>query len=306
MIFDKKIKLFTFIMVLLCINVKAQQDPMYTHYMYNTLAINPAYAGSRDALSLTALGRFQWVGMTGAPMSQTFQAHSPIYGGLCAGLSINNDRIGPVSNTNLNFDLAYHFRFGQHSRLALGMRYSFSVFNNFLNNLITDQPSDPTFANNYNITFGNVGAGIYYQHTKFYVGFSIPNIIEHRINNVSGIPTENRHYYVIAGSYLKVARTVDLKPTGLLKIVQGAPVQVDLTLEAIFSKKLSVGVFGRLFDGAGILLGYNIMPNFKIGYSFDWSFTDLMRAGQGGSHELMLRYDLKWGKYSKVNNPRYF
>ena len=306
MIFDKKIKLFSLMMMLFCINVKAQQDPMYTHYMYNTLAINPAYAGSRDALSITGLGRFQWAGLTGAPMTQTFQAHTPIYGGLCAGLSFGHDRIGPIENTNVNFDLAYHFRFGQHSRLAFGLRYSGSIYNSFLNNLITDQPNDPIFSQNYNITFGNVGAGVYYQHTKFYVGFSIPNIVEHRINNTSGVPTEKRHYYIIAGSYFQVGRTIGLKPTGLVKITQNTPVQVDLSLEAIFSKKVSVGVFGRLFDGAGVLLGYNIMPNFRIGYSFDWSFTDMMRAGQGGSHEIMLRYDLRWGKYSKVNNPRYF
>jgi type IX secretion system PorP/SprF family membrane protein len=274
--------------------------------MYNTLAVNPAYAGSRDALSIMGLGRFQWVGLNGAPISQNFQAHTPIYAGLCGGVSFGNDKIGPVSNTNLNFDLAYHFRFGHHSRLAFGMRYAVSFFNNRLSTLNTEDPNDPTFASNYNISFGNVGAGVYYQHAKFYVGFSIPNIIEHRVNNPYGLATEKRHYYIIAGSYLKVANTVDLKPTGLVKIVQGAPVQVDLTLEAIFSKKFSVGLFGRLFDGAGVLLGYNIMPNLKVGYSFDFPFTQLMGAGQYGSHEVMLRYDLSWGKYNKVNNPRYF
>jgi type IX secretion system PorP/SprF family membrane protein len=286
--------------------LSAQQDPMYTHYMYNTLIVNPAYAGSRDALSVTGLGRFQWVGLNGAPMSQTIQVHSPIFAGLCGGISMKNDRIGPVNNTNLNIDLAYQFRFAQHSRLSIGMRYSVDFFNNFLNNLNPETPNDPVFANNYNITLGNVGAGIYYQHTKFYLGFSIPNIIEHDLNNTSGLATERRHYFAIAGAYFKVSRTVDLKPTGLVKIVAQAPVQLDLTLEAIFQKKVSVGVHGRLFDGAGILLGYNIMPNFRIGYAFDWSFTQMMNAGQYGSHEVMLRYDLSWGRFAKVNNPRYF
>lgn len=286
--------------------LSAQQDPMYTHYMYNTLAINPAYAGSRDALSIMGLGRFQWVGLNGAPMSQTFQVHTPIFGGLAAGISLGNEKIGPVSNTNINFDLAYHFYFAQHSRLAIGMRYSASFYNNRLAQLNPEDPTDPTFASNYNISLGNVGAGIYYQHTKFYVGFSVPNIIQHDLNNMTGLATERRHYYAIAGGYFKVARTVDLKPTGLVKIVEGAPVQVDLTLEAIFAKKVSAGIHGRLFDGAGVLLGYNIMPNFRIGYSFDWSFTQMMNASQYGSHEIMLRYDLNWGRFAKVNNPRYF
>jgi type IX secretion system PorP/SprF family membrane protein len=298
--------LLAFVLIYNAAAIKAQQDPMYTHYMYNTLAINPAYAGSRDALSIMGLGRFQWVGLNGAPMSQTFQVHTPIWGGLAAGVSLGNESIGPVTNTNINMDLAYHFYFAQHSRLAIGMRYSTSFFNNRLTSLTTENPNDPTFANNYNITLGNVGAGIYYQHTKFYVGFSIPNLVEHNLNNTGGVSTERRHYYAIAGGYFKVARTVDLKPSGLVKIVQGAPVQVDLTLEAIFAKKVSVGVFGRLFDGVGVLLGYNIMPNFRIGYAFDWPITEVMKTNMYGSHEVMLRYDLSWGKYAKVNNPRYF
>lgn len=286
--------------------LNAQQDPMYTHYMYNTLAVNPAYAGSRDALSFFALGRFQWVGLDGAPMSQNFQIHTPIYGGLCAGLSVNNDRIGPTSSTLANLDLAYHFRFGEKSRLAIGMRGTLNWFNNDLMSLTTYEQNDPLFTNNYNVTFGNVGAGIYYQHTRFYLGFSVPNLVEHRLNNVINLSTEKRHYYFIAGGNFKISRTIDLKPTGLLKVVGGAPVMIDLSVEAIFSRKVSVGVFGRMFDGVGLLLGYNIMPNFKIGYSFDFPVTDLARAGQYGSHEIMLRYDLSWGKYAKVNNPRYF
>ena len=307
MIFTKTIKLIIALLFLLSgINLQAQQDPMYTHYMYNTLAINPAYAGSRDAMSILALGRFQWVGMNGAPMTQTFQIHTPIFAGLCGGISLANEKIGPVSTTAINLDLAYRFRFAKQSSLSFGMRYTVGFFNNGLASLNTDQQNDPTFASNYNITYGNVGAGIYYQHTKFYVGFSIPNIIEHRTNNVSGLSNESRHYYIIAGSYFKVNRTIDLKPTGLIKIVGGAPIQVDLTMEAIFLKKYSAGIFARFFDGMGLLLGYNIMPNFRIGYSFDWPFTDIARSGQGGSHEIMLRYDLSWGRYAKVNNPRYF
>ncbi len=306
MILVKKLKTLVLLIISSAAVLNAQQDPMYTHYMYNTLAVNPAYAGSRDALSILALGRFQWVGLDGAPMSQTFQVHSPIYGGLTAGLSVNNDKIGPVSSTTANIDLAYQFHFGEKSRLSIGMRGSLNFFNNQLSTLNLVEQNDPLFASNYNITFGNVGAGIYYQHTKFYVGFSIPNLVEHRLNSQIALSTEKRHYYMIAGGYFKIGRTVDIKPSALVKVVGGAPIQADVSVEFIFQRKVSVGVFGRTFDGVGLLLGYNVMPNFKIGYSFDWPITDLMRAGQYGSHELMMRYDLSWGRYTKVHNPRYF
>jgi type IX secretion system PorP/SprF family membrane protein len=284
--------------------VNAQQDPMYTHYMYNTLSVNPGYAGSRDALSFMGLARFQWVGIQGAPMTQTFQVHSPIFGGLAGGISVTNDKIGPTSSTNLAIDLAYHFKLGRNHRLSIGMKGTVDFFNNNLSALTLDQQSDPDFASNYATVLPNIGAGIYYYHTNFYVGFSIPQIAQHRIN--TGLAEQKRHYFIIAGGYIPIGKTFDLKPTALVKVVEGAPVEADLTIEAVFNKKLSVGAFVRSFDGIGALLSYNIQPNFKIGYSFDWPLTELSRVGQGGSHELMIRYDLKFGKQGKIKSPRYF
>lgn len=286
-------------------DLSAQQEPMYTQYMYNTLAYNPAYAGSRDALSIMGLGRFQWVGISGAPMTQNFQIHSPIYKGLAAGISVSNDMIGPTTSTDLNLDLAYHIKISPSSTLGFGMRGTMNFFTNDLVNLEVQDPGDPQFANNYSVMFGNVGAGVYYRHTNFYVGFSVPNIVEHRVNYASQT-YQRRHYYVIAGGYFPVSRTIDLKPTGLVKFVEGAPVQLDLSFEMVFGKRFSAGVMGRLFDGMGVLLGYDILPNFRVGYAFDYPFTELSGVGSYGSHEVLLRYDLQWGKSPKVFNPRYF
>lgn len=286
------------------IRLSAQQDPMYTHYMYNTLSINPGYAGSRDAMSFLALARFQWVGLDGAPMTQTFQVHSPIYGGLAGGLSFVNDKIGPTSTSQFFIDLAYHFNLGKKHRLAIGIKGGFDFFNNNLTSLTLDQQNDPSFAQNYSNLLPNIGAGIYYHHTNFYVGFSIPKIVEHRIN--SGNAETRRHYFVIAGGYIPVTRNFDLKPTALLKVVEGAPIEGDITLEAVFNKKFSVGAAYRSLDGICGLLGYNPTPNFRIGYSFDWPLSDMSRVNQYGSHEIMLRYDLKFGKMSKIKSPRYF
>lgn len=282
----------------------AQQDPMYTHYMYNTLNVNPGYAGSRDAMSFLGLARFQWVGIDGAPMSQNFQIHSPIFGGLAAGLSLQNDKIGPTSSTDLSIDLAYHFNLGRNHRLSIGMKGTVDFFNNNLNSLILNEQTDPDFANNFASVLPNVGAGIYYYHTNFYAGFSVPNIAQHRIN--TGLAEQKRHYFIIAGGYIPVTKTFDIKPTALVKIVEGSPVQGDFTLELVFNKKFTAGAHVRSFDGIGALLGFDIMPNFRVGYSFDWPLTEISRIGQGGTHEIMLRYDLKWGKLGKIKSPRYF
>jgi type IX secretion system PorP/SprF family membrane protein len=284
--------------------LRAQQDPMYTHYMYNTLSINPAYAGSRDALSILALGRFQWVGLDGAPMTQTFQVHSPIIGGLAGGISLVNDKIGPTNSTQLYVDLAYHFNLGKNHRLGIGIKAGVDFFNNNLSTLITDQPNDPSFAQNISRTLPNAGIGIYYHHTNAYFGFSIPRLIEQSISDNAA--DQKRHYFLIAGGYIPCTRNFGLKPTALVKIVEGAPVQGDFTLEAMFMKKFSVGAMYRSLDGVGALLGWNIRPNFRIGYSFDWPLTELSRSGQYGSHEIMLRYDLKFGRLAKIVSPRYF
>jgi len=296
--------LVAFVFIVQITTLKAQQDPMYTHYMYNTLSVNPGYAGSRDAMSFMGLARFQWVGLSGAPMTQTFQVHSPIYGGLAGGLSVMNDKIGPTSSTNLSLDLAYHFQLGRNHRLSIGMKGTVNFFNNNLAALTLDQQSDPDFASNYSRVLPNIGVGIYYYHTNFYAGFSVPQIAEYRIN--TGLVEQKRHYFIIAGGYIPITKTFDIKPTALVKIVEGAPVQGDFTLEFVFTKRYTIGAHLRSFDGIGALLGFDIKPNFRIGYSFDWPLTELSRVGQGGSHEIMIRYDLSWGKLGKIKSPRYF
>jgi len=272
--------------------------------MYNTLAFNPAYAGSRDAMSFLALGRFQWAGMTGAPMTQNIQIHTPIYGGLNAGISVINDKIGPTNNTNLSLDLNYRFNLGRHHRLAIGIKGGLDFFNNNLSAINTTESNDPLFAQNISRTLPNVGVGIYYDHTNFYLGFSIPKIVEHKLN--SGLGEYKRHYYLIAGGFIPITKNFGLKPTALVKIVEAAPVQGEFTMEALIWQKFSVGAFYRSLDGVGMLLGYNILPNLKMGYSFDWPLTEISRIGQYGSHEIMLRYDLKFGRMSKIKTPRYF
>ncbi len=292
----------------------AQQDAMYTHYMYNTLAINPAYAGSRDALTVTALDRYQWVGFSGAPMTQTLTMHAPIedqHIGL--GLSLLNDKIGPTNNTSLFADFSYIMQVTEKSKLALGLSAGVNIFQASLNTLQLDQQSDPVFQTNINNKVTpNIGFGAYYYMERFYIGVSVPGLIQ---NNLSAITQENgntligveqRNYYLIAGTVINLSDNVALKPTALLKVTQGAPAQADLTGCFIIMKKFLIGAMYRTGDAWGVLVGLDLTDQLHLGYSYDYSYGLSSSLYNSGSHEIMVRYDfLSIGK-KQIHSPRYF
>src|SRR3989344_3830766 len=184
----------------------AQQDPMFTHYMYNTLAVNPAYAGSRDALTITALHRSQWLDFKGAPQSQTLTMHSPIANEhIGLGLSVLNDKIGPSNNTSAYVDFAYRMNLNKKSKLAFGISGGAKIFQAKLNTLNLDQTVDPTFENNIsNRITPNFGFGAYYSRERFYAGISVPNLLQNSYSEISQlngstlIAKEQRHYFFIA------------------------------------------------------------------------------------------------------------
>lgn len=292
----------------------AQQDPMFTHYMYNTLAVNPAYAGSRDALTITGLHRSQWLDFKGAPMSQTLTMHSPIANEhIGLGLSVLNDKIGVSNNTSIKVDFAYRMNLNKKSKLALGLSGGAKIFQASLNGLNLDQTGDPTFQNNINNRITpNFGAGIYYSREKFYVGVSVPNLMQNSysvINQVNGstlTAKEQRHYFLIAGTVIKLSDNLDFKPTTLVKVTAAAPIQADLTASFIIGKKLLLGAMYRTGDAAGVLIGFDITNQLHIGYSFDWSYGLRTFKYNMGSHEIMLRYDFIFPSKKQIHSPRYF
>lgn len=291
----------------------AQQDPMYTHYMYNTLSVNPAYAGSRDALTLTALHRSQWVGFSGAPTTQTFTMHAPLKNhpvGL--GLSVLNDKIGPTNNTAIYGDFAYIMRLTEKSKLALGLSAGVSIFQANLTSRDLDQPGDAVFQTNVsNHVTPNFGFGIYYSRERFYAGVSAPFLLQnsYALANTNGdalVAKEQRHYFFIMGTMIPLSDNLAFKPTTLVKVTAGAPVQADLTASFIFGKKFLLGAMYRTGDSFGALVGFDITEQFHIGYSFDWSTGLKTGKYNGGSHEILLRYDfLLFGK-KQIHSPRYF
>lgn len=291
----------------------AQQDAMFTHYMFNTLAVNSGYAGSRDALTITGLHRSQWVSFPGAPTTQTLTLHTPIANDqLGLGLSVLNDKIGPTNTTAIYADFAYKLKISEKAKLAFGLKGGINLRSNGLSSLALDENNDDAFASDVTSDIlPNFGFGLYYYTDKFYVGLSTPKLLENnfKTNTVSGsssVASEKRHYFLIAGTVFPITDNVKLKPTGFVKVTEGAPVEGDVTLTALFKEKLWAGVMFRTGDALGLLIGANLTDQLALGYSFDWSYTNTTFKYNAGSHELMLRYDLIYNNAKKIRSPRYF
>lgn len=292
----------------------SQQSPMFTHYMYNSLSINPAYAGSRDALTVTALHRSQWVNFKGAPMTQTLTLHSPIaLKNIGLGLALTNDRIGILNTTSAFFSFAYKMQLTPNSKLSLGVSGGINVLQANLSSLSLDNQNDPAFQSDLkNKSLGNFGFGMYYSRARFYAGISVPNLVQNNYdgsslsNGNASTGIERRHYFFIAGGLIKMSDFVSFKPTTLIKITEAAPIQLDLTATFIFQEHFSLGGMYRTGDAFGLLLGMNVSPQFYLGYSYDWSFGNRTFTYNTGSHEVVLRYDFIHTSKRQIHSPRYF
>lgn len=304
-------KLITCLVLLMNLVIaNAQQDAMYTHYSFNMLAINPAYAGSREVLTLTALHRSQWVGFEGAPVSDNFTIHAPLFKHkMGIGLSALNDKIGPVNNTSFNASYAYKIKFKIGGQLSMGINGGINLLQANLIGLTATNYSDVTIANNTrNQLTPNFGVGFYFTRKKYFLGLSSPKLIKNKIDPTapSGLSIERRHVFVTGGIVLGLSRNVEFRPTMLVKMTQAAPIQTDLTAMFIINKVLEFGGMYRTGDAFGVLLGYNLENNLRIGYSFDWSHGVQTARVNAGSHELMLRYDFISKTKKRIVSPRYF
>jgi type IX secretion system PorP/SprF family membrane protein len=298
------------LLILIGGTLTAQQDPQYTQYMYNTISVNPGYAGSRGALTIGGLHRSQWVGIEGAPMTQTLFIHSPVFNekvGL--GFSAVNDKIGPINQTFLYGDLAYHFKLTQNLKLGLGLKAGVNMFQPKIASLETAQANDPSFVNTTmrRTVAPNVGGGLYLHNDKFYFGISSPKMLQNKLRTGDSSQAnilEKRHMFVIAGMIIKASETVKIKPTLLVKATQGAPVSIDGTVEALFNDKWSVGLAHRWKESVSGLFGINITQGFKAGFAYDFTLTKLQKYNSG-SFEIMLMYDF-FRTRDKLKSPRYF
>lgn len=298
-------------LVSLSIESKAQQNPMYTQYMFNGLAINPAYAGSRNVISSTLLHRNQWTGMNGAPRTTTFTIDAPIKDNrIGLGLQIFNDQLGISNTTGAVFSSAYRIRMNK-ATLSFGLQGGVSHFrSNFTSvNYSNGGVIDPAFTENVNVTQYNFGTGVYFNSDKFFVGVSVPTLIPNRISKNSTANTndpsrQEMHLFITSGYVFDLNQDFKFKPSFLVKAVRGAPIEGDLNATIWIKDFLGIGAQYRTNADVSGLLEIQINQQLRFGYAYDHSITNL-RNFNSGSHEIMLRYEFGFEK-DKVISPRFF
>ncbi len=302
-----KLTFFIGLISLWSFHLLAQQDPMYTQYMYNTLSVNPGYAGSRGALSLNGLFRTQWIGINGAPQTQTLTVHSPVYNeNMGLGLSVINDKVGPIHQTMLFADYAYHIQTTPNAKLSLGLKAGVNIYQADLLALNPNQSNDPAIYNISNRLLPNIGVGAYYYSDKGYIGLSAPKLLEHDLKSGEiSASKERRHYFLIGGYVFELNEYLKFKPSFLMKAVSGAPLSIDLSGNFFINDKFGVGAAYRFGDSFSALLQYYVTPQFRVGYAYDYTLTDLQNYNSG-SHEIMLGYDFYFIDTNRIRSPRFF
>lgn len=292
----------------------AQQDAQYTQYIYNTSTVNPAYAGSRGALSLNSLYRTQWVGLEGAPRTFTLAGHTPLRNEkLGLGVSIVRDDIFIVDETFVDIDFSYTINTSAHAKLAFGLKGGVRLLNIDFSRLNPESSFDNNFANGSNVDnqfSPNIGVGVYYSTDKFYVGYSAPSLLqteyfdESSNTNRSFLAKDRVNHYLIAGYVFDIHRYIKFKPATLFKAVSGAPLQADFSANFLYNEKFTAGVAYRWGASVSALAGFQVSDELMIGYAYDRTVTTLNNFNSG-SHEIFLRFEFKSRK-SGVVSPRFF
>ena len=309
-----KYLLISFLALLVTPATLAQQDAQYTQYMYNTLSVNPGYAGSRGHMSITALHRSQWIGLEGAPKTQTVNIHTPLgYNGLGMGISVVNDQIGPTSETYFDLDISYTINVSDEARLSMGVKGSAHMLDvrfSELNQDITNPGGpDPSLQQDIQNKFSpNIGAGVYYHTQRFYTGLSVPRFLETQHFDESSLSTaqEEMNFYWITGYVWDVSPMWKFKPAVLAKVVRGAPLQLDFSASAMYNEKFILGAAYRWDAAISGLAGFQVSPEFMIGLAYDREITELGRAiFNDGSFEVILRYDFI-KVLESMKSPRFF
>ena len=309
-----KLSVSILIMIFASIVSYGQQDAQYTQYMYNTMSVNPGYAGSRGHFSIAALYRAQWVGLDGAPKTQTLNVHSPVgYNGVGMGLSIVNDQIGPTSETYFDLDFSYTIQMSDVARLSFGLKGSIHLLDirfSELNQDVTNPGGpDPTLQQDIqNRLSPNIGAGVYYHTDRFYAGLSVPRFLETSHFDESSLSTakEQMNFYLITGYVFDMGPFWKFKPALLSKVVQGAPLQLDFSANFMYNDKFIMGAAYRWDAAVSAMVGFQISPEFLIGMAYDREITALGSAVfNDGSFEVILRYDFI-KVLDNLKSPRFF
>ncbi|QLG44232.1 PorP/SprF family type IX secretion system membrane protein [Costertonia aggregata] len=318
MAYKKNFQISILFLFALVLSSNAQQDAQYTQYMFNTLSINPAYAGSRGQLSIAGLYRSQWVGLNGAPTTQTLNLHSPIRNSrLGYGLSIVNDEIGDGTIQETYFDAAvsYTIDVSQDAKLSFGLKAGGNLLNLDLQSLRQREGQEEFVGDNVDNRFSpNFGLGIYYHTNKFYAGLSAPNLLETKFFDRSGddaeavnfLSTDRINFYLITGYVFDLNGNLKFKPALLTKVVGGAPLQVDVSANFMFNEKFTFGAAYRWDAAVSALAGFQVTDQIMLGLAYDRETTELGGTQfNDGSFEVFLRFELV-KSFQKLVSPRFF
>jgi type IX secretion system PorP/SprF family membrane protein len=294
-------------LILSCNLLKAQQEPMYSQYMFNMLQINPAYAGNRAVDNVTTLYRKQWVGVEDAPATASLswdrrQEESNVG----YGLQLYNDRLGIETTTGIQAFYSFRIPF-EKSFLSFGLSGGALIYRAAFSTVKTTQGGDPLFQEDISSFLPTAGVGILYATESWYTGFSVPALLQTKINTNNSLSTysADNHYFLTGGYVFTVSEALKLKPSVLLKAVRGAPFGYDLNLNAWIQDVVGLGASYRVGDAFVGMFELQISPDFRLGYAYDYAISKLQPYSKG-THELMLRYEFKTQKNQRILSPRYY
>ncbi len=319
MILKKSLLAFFFLFVVFWDTASAQQDAQYTQYMFNTMSVNPAYAGSRGQLSIAGLYRSQWVGLDGAPQTFTFNLHSPIRNSNVGyGLSVVNDKIGEgtVQETYIDGLVSYTVDVSLQGKLSFGLKLGGNLLNLDFEQLRQREGfEEAILTDNIENRFSpNVGLGVYYHTNTFYLGLSAPNLLETEhfdnsdsdANAIDFLAKDRVNFYMITGYVFDLNDNLKFKPALLTKVVGGAPLQVDVSANFLFREKFSFGAAYRWDAAVSALAGFQITDQIMLGLAYDKETTDFgAKQFSDGSFEIFLRWELL-RSFEKLVSPRFF
>lgn len=295
------------ILLTLSLISRGQQDPMYTQYIFNMQTINPAYTGTWQTIGFLAISRLQWIGIEGHPATQTFSLQTPFKSeNVGIGMNVVHDKIGMENRILFNLDYSYRLSLSEKTSLRFGIKGGFTNYSNPLPFYSLYDAGDPNFMTDvHNKFMPNVGVGAFLSSQRAYFGVSVPKLVESRFNvNASDnfTVTDFRQLYASGGLVFDLSTGIKFKPTFITKMVEEAPFQYDVSANFLFGEKFWLGAMYRSGDAVGVIAQWIFQNRFRIGYSADFTTTDV-RKYHKGVHEIMVSYEVDWHKFI---SPRYF
>lgn len=278
----------------------AQQRPLQSLYMFDPLLINPAYAGTQVQLSATAIYRNQWVNLDGAPKTLTATLHSGFYQAkMGLGLIFGNDQIGIHNDASLYGVYSYKINLSRTSTLSFGLQGGFNNLRSDYNKLNLKNQNDPNLSGVLTKFNPNIGSGIYYRNKTFFLGVSVPQMINNKVfdvkdpvSGVSGFSKQLRYYYIFTGTMLKLSNRAKLFPSALVRAQEQAPISFDINTTLVLYDAVGLGASYRLGEGVVGLFELQLNQNFHVGYAYDFT-SSALRLYSNGSHEIMINYRVK-------------